>query len=211
MKSRGPLEIINTLLLDRMRVVGTSAAREASNADRFVERVRTRTGLVLEVVDGESEVGSAPIRLDGQSGDLLWSFLSMAPSIEARFASLRLDFARRVDASLRAPLLRRRAPARRQRRTRRFAFRQQRSKRSDRLSSVVHSQQQRSLALPLRLQSRPDHALPTPEELSTLCHSRRLHSHHRTRALSEHEGIGVRMTRLRRSLRRLQSSRGSRQ
>lgn len=38
-----------------MRVVGTSAAREASNGAAFAERVRSRTGLTLEIVDGGSE------------------------------------------------------------------------------------------------------------------------------------------------------------
>lgn len=37
------------------RTVATSAVREASNADVFIDRVRVRTGLTVEVIDGAEE------------------------------------------------------------------------------------------------------------------------------------------------------------
>jgi exopolyphosphatase/guanosine-5'-triphosphate,3'-diphosphate pyrophosphatase len=39
----------------RLRAVATSAVREASNCDTFVDRVRLRTGLHVEVIDGSEE------------------------------------------------------------------------------------------------------------------------------------------------------------
>ena len=39
----------------RMRAVATSAVREAANADAFLDRIRVRTGITLEVIDGSEE------------------------------------------------------------------------------------------------------------------------------------------------------------
>jgi exopolyphosphatase/guanosine-5'-triphosphate,3'-diphosphate pyrophosphatase len=39
----------------RYRAVATSAVREAQNGDAFLDRVRTRTGLDVEVIDGSEE------------------------------------------------------------------------------------------------------------------------------------------------------------
>jgi exopolyphosphatase/guanosine-5'-triphosphate,3'-diphosphate pyrophosphatase len=39
----------------RIRAVATSAVREAANADTFLDRVRVRTGLDVEVIDGSQE------------------------------------------------------------------------------------------------------------------------------------------------------------
>jgi exopolyphosphatase/guanosine-5'-triphosphate,3'-diphosphate pyrophosphatase len=39
----------------RYRAVATSAVREAANADSFIDRVRLRTGLVIETIDGSEE------------------------------------------------------------------------------------------------------------------------------------------------------------
>ncbi len=41
--------------VSRMRAVATSAIREASNRDTFLDRVRLRTGLDVEVIDGSEE------------------------------------------------------------------------------------------------------------------------------------------------------------
>jgi len=39
----------------RLRAVATSAVREASNRDTFLDRIRLRTGLAVEVIDGSEE------------------------------------------------------------------------------------------------------------------------------------------------------------
>ncbi len=39
----------------RIRAVATSAVREAANADTFLDRVRVRTGLDVEIIDGSEE------------------------------------------------------------------------------------------------------------------------------------------------------------
>ena len=39
----------------RVRAVATSAVREAANADAFLDRIRVRTGITLEVIDGSEE------------------------------------------------------------------------------------------------------------------------------------------------------------
>jgi exopolyphosphatase / guanosine-5'-triphosphate,3'-diphosphate pyrophosphatase len=47
--------IMDTYGVIRYRAVATSAVREASNADAFLDRVRLRTGLEVEVIDGSEE------------------------------------------------------------------------------------------------------------------------------------------------------------
>ena len=47
--------IMDTYGVLRYRAVATSAVREASNADAFLDRVRLRTGLEVEVIDGSEE------------------------------------------------------------------------------------------------------------------------------------------------------------
>ena len=41
--------------VSRVRAVATSAVREAANADAFLDRIRVRTGIALEVIDGSEE------------------------------------------------------------------------------------------------------------------------------------------------------------
>jgi len=41
--------------VERIRAVGTSAVREATNGKEFIDRVREKTGIVIEVVSAESE------------------------------------------------------------------------------------------------------------------------------------------------------------
>ena len=45
----------------RLRLIATEACRAASNADRFMERVATETGIRLEVIDRETEASLAVI------------------------------------------------------------------------------------------------------------------------------------------------------
>lgn len=47
--------ILDTYGVVRYRAVATSAVREASNRDTFLDRVRLRTGLDVEVIDGSEE------------------------------------------------------------------------------------------------------------------------------------------------------------
>ena len=47
--------IIDTYGVLRYRAVATSAVREAQNSDAFLDRVRLRTGLDVEVIDGSEE------------------------------------------------------------------------------------------------------------------------------------------------------------
>jgi exopolyphosphatase/guanosine-5'-triphosphate,3'-diphosphate pyrophosphatase len=47
--------IMDTYGVLRYRAVATSAVREASNADAFLDRVRLRTGVEVEVIDGSEE------------------------------------------------------------------------------------------------------------------------------------------------------------
>jgi exopolyphosphatase/guanosine-5'-triphosphate,3'-diphosphate pyrophosphatase len=47
--------IMNGYPVTRIRAVATSAVREAANADTFLDRVRVRTGLDVEIIDGSEE------------------------------------------------------------------------------------------------------------------------------------------------------------
>jgi exopolyphosphatase/guanosine-5'-triphosphate,3'-diphosphate pyrophosphatase len=47
--------IMDTYGVSRYRAVATSAVREAQNRDTFLDRVRLRTGLDVEVIDGSEE------------------------------------------------------------------------------------------------------------------------------------------------------------
>jgi len=47
--------IMDTYGVHRYRAVATSAVREAQNADAFLDRVRLRTGIDVEVIDGSEE------------------------------------------------------------------------------------------------------------------------------------------------------------
>src|SRR5262245_21055816 len=47
--------IMDTYGVVRYRAVATSAVREADNGDTFVDRIRLRTGLDVEVIDGSEE------------------------------------------------------------------------------------------------------------------------------------------------------------
>jgi len=48
-------QIMDTYGVGRYRAVATSAVREAQNRDTFLDRVRLRTGLDVEVIDGSEE------------------------------------------------------------------------------------------------------------------------------------------------------------
>ena len=47
--------IMDTYGVVRYRAVATSAVREASNRDTFLDRIRLRTGIDVEVIDGSEE------------------------------------------------------------------------------------------------------------------------------------------------------------
>src|SRR5881397_3470916 len=47
--------IMDTYGVIRYRAVATSAVREAANSDVFLDRVRLRTGIDVEVIDGSEE------------------------------------------------------------------------------------------------------------------------------------------------------------
>lgn len=47
--------IMDGYQVTRIRAVATSAVREAANADTFLDRVRVRTGLDVEIIDGSEE------------------------------------------------------------------------------------------------------------------------------------------------------------
>lgn len=47
--------ILKSQKIQRVRAVGTSALREASNGEAFIELVRRKTGMVVEVIDGVEE------------------------------------------------------------------------------------------------------------------------------------------------------------
>jgi exopolyphosphatase/guanosine-5'-triphosphate,3'-diphosphate pyrophosphatase len=41
--------------VNEVRAVGTAALRDAINADKFVEKIRAKTGIQIEIIDGERE------------------------------------------------------------------------------------------------------------------------------------------------------------
>ncbi|MCX6545996.1 MAG: HD domain-containing protein [Acidobacteria bacterium] len=47
--------LMDTYGVARYRAVATSAVREASNSDTFLDRVQLRTGLLIEIIDGSEE------------------------------------------------------------------------------------------------------------------------------------------------------------
>jgi exopolyphosphatase/guanosine-5'-triphosphate,3'-diphosphate pyrophosphatase len=51
----GFVRIMDGYRVSRVRAVATSAVREAANADTFLDRVRLRTGLDVEIIDGSEE------------------------------------------------------------------------------------------------------------------------------------------------------------
>ncbi len=56
--------LMNSYGVTRVRAVATSAVREAANAETFLDRVRVRTGLDVEMIDGSEES-----RLDVPGGE----------------------------------------------------------------------------------------------------------------------------------------------
>lgn len=52
---RGFRAELNQLKVSRLRAVATAAVREASNRDRFLDRIRTESGIDLEPIDGAEE------------------------------------------------------------------------------------------------------------------------------------------------------------
>src|SRR5262245_7174873 len=53
----------------RLRAVATSAVREASNRDTFLDRIRLRTGLAVEVIDGSEELRLTHLAVRDALGD----------------------------------------------------------------------------------------------------------------------------------------------
>jgi len=48
-------QVMKNYGISKYRAVATSAVREASNADTFIDRVLLRTGIDIEVIDGSEE------------------------------------------------------------------------------------------------------------------------------------------------------------
>jgi exopolyphosphatase/guanosine-5'-triphosphate,3'-diphosphate pyrophosphatase len=69
--------VARAMRVGRLRVVATAAVRLASNGEAFVDAVRRRTGLPVEVIDGETEARASAMGViaaipdaDGVVGDL---------------------------------------------------------------------------------------------------------------------------------------------
>src|SRR5690606_38554081 len=45
-------ELLDSYGITRVRAIGTSALREAANRETFMDRVRLRTGIPIELIDG---------------------------------------------------------------------------------------------------------------------------------------------------------------
>jgi exopolyphosphatase/guanosine-5'-triphosphate,3'-diphosphate pyrophosphatase len=103
-----------------MRTVATAAVREASNADKFIARVARETGLMIEIIDGETEARGAAMGViagipdaNGIVGDLGGGSLELIrvaggevhERISLPIGSLRLDAVRKRDRRALAPLI----------------------------------------------------------------------------------------------------------
>jgi len=62
-------QIMDTYAVASYRAVATSAVREAQNRDTFVDRVRLRTGIDIEVIDGSEENRLTYLAVWDQLGD----------------------------------------------------------------------------------------------------------------------------------------------
>ncbi|MFZ4689053.1 MAG: Ppx/GppA family phosphatase [Polymorphobacter sp.] len=103
-----------------LRTVATAAVREAENADEFIHRVERETGLVIEIIDGETEARGAAFGViagipeaDGVVGDLGGGSLELIrvsggaaqDRISLPIGSLRLDAVRKRDRRALAPFI----------------------------------------------------------------------------------------------------------
>lgn len=104
-----------------LRTVATAAVREAANADEFLARVASETGLEIEIIDGETEARGAALGViagipgaDGVVGDLGGGSLELIrvaggeahDRISLPIGSLRLDAVRKRDRRALAPFIR---------------------------------------------------------------------------------------------------------
>lgn len=104
-----------------LRTVATAAVREAANADEFIGRVASETGLDIEIIDGETEARGAALGViagipdaDGVVGDLGGGSLELIrvaggeahDRISLPIGSLRLDAVRKRDRRALAPFIR---------------------------------------------------------------------------------------------------------
>ncbi len=103
-----------------LRTVATAAVREASNADAFIARVARETGLLIEIIDGETEARGAAMGViagipdaDGVVGDLGGGSLELIrvaggeahERISLPIGSLRLDAVRKRHRRALAPFI----------------------------------------------------------------------------------------------------------
>jgi exopolyphosphatase / guanosine-5'-triphosphate,3'-diphosphate pyrophosphatase len=89
----------------RMRLIATEACRAAENGDEFLERVRARTGLRLEIIDRETEArlavsGCAPLVAERAPGAVLFDI--GGGSTEIILCDLRERRGPRLDKSIAA-------------------------------------------------------------------------------------------------------------
>lgn len=105
--------LCDDMRVDRLRAVATAAVREAANADIFLERIRRRCGLEIEVISGEAEARYAALgvlagipQADGVVGDLGGGSLELVRVADGRthermslpIGSLKLDAVRKKGA-----------------------------------------------------------------------------------------------------------------
>ena len=105
-----------------LSVVATAAVREAGNAEEFVARVLSQTGLVIEIISGEAEARGAALGVisglpdaDGVVGDLGGGSLELIrvsggeahERISLPIGSLRLDAVRKRSGRALAPFIKR--------------------------------------------------------------------------------------------------------
>jgi exopolyphosphatase/guanosine-5'-triphosphate,3'-diphosphate pyrophosphatase len=91
--------MIRELDVERVRMVATSASRDASNRDAFVEGVRDRLGVPPEVVSGDEE---AALSFAGATRELLGSGLLAAPYLVVDIGGGSTEFVLGDDSGLRA-------------------------------------------------------------------------------------------------------------
>jgi exopolyphosphatase/guanosine-5'-triphosphate,3'-diphosphate pyrophosphatase len=105
--------LCDAMEVDSLRAVATAAVREAINGPAFIERVARETGLVVEVIEGETEARCAALGVisgmpeaDGVVGDLGGGSLELVrvaggeahERLSLPLGALRLDAMRKVSA-----------------------------------------------------------------------------------------------------------------
>lgn len=106
--------------VDTLRAVATAAVRDAENGPDFVARVRAETGLVVEIIDGETEARGAAMGViagfpgaDGVVGDLGGGSLELVriaggqahERVSLPLGALRLDAIRKKSRRALAPAI----------------------------------------------------------------------------------------------------------